>query len=56
MQNKLVNVAFELANDVTGTSVGANLDKLPPGEYRIEVSGGGETGLSPGTILVNDVY
>lgn|GEM_PF-2582573 len=48
-------VAFELASGVSGTSADVRLGKLPPGEYRIEVSGAGETGLSPGTVSVNDV-
>ena len=40
-------VAFELASGVAATSMDVNLSELPPGDYRIEVEGAGETGVSP---------
>jgi hypothetical protein len=47
-------VAYELATGVAGTAFDVSLSVLPPGNYRIEVSGAGETGASPGVVLVND--
>ncbi|NOZ37085.1 MAG: hypothetical protein GXP11_03260 [Gammaproteobacteria bacterium] len=48
-------VAFELANGVTATSTNVSLSQLPSGSYKIEVTGNGETGVSSGSLVANDV-
>ena len=47
--------ALELAAEVSGGPVEAELGRLPPGDYQIEVTGDGETGISPGVAAVNEV-
>ncbi|HJU39777.1 MAG TPA: hypothetical protein VJ724_09405 [Tahibacter sp.] len=46
------NTAFTLATGVSGTSHAADLSKLPPGDYRIQVERAGATAQSPGTIRI----
>lgn len=48
------STSLELATGVTGTSASVGLAALPPGDYDIEVRGGGESGFSQGPVSVND--
>lgn len=47
--------AVELLAGVAGTSADISLGKLPAGNYRLEITGQGETGLGTAQISVNDV-
>lgn len=43
-----------ISNPVAGTSFSAPFSLLPPGNYQVMVRSGGDSGLSPGTVAVNE--
>jgi len=49
------SVAFELVDGISDTDTDISLSQLPSGSYKIEVTGNGETGISSGSLIANEV-
>jgi len=48
------DTAITVATELNGTSANLDFSSLPSGEYSIEVTDGQETGISPGSLRINE--